>query len=662
MKCPTSLRKYKPNNITNPHQTYTIESQKQSKKQKGDTPQHRHNNREVNQYQNKTPSYHSNTYQDNCSMEGNCPNLVLIQKLQKHISEIAKENVNLKQINDYFLKQFSKNSNIFRYENNCLPSLTEHTPLEKPKLNLFQVVQSAIEKQEIKELKKPSKSNEIIPCNDKKNTNHLKIILQNKAELKKQNEQMSFHQKQGKEVSLLKIDESKPYLPKKKFDYFQFLTKPKQKSANDHYDYLNNLVKHKNVKLNQLDSRVSFLACDIPYLRNLITCDTFKQMKKIAQNKSVFASSICSLSSSKLENVCDYITGIIADYDQGMNLIIRLKVLLNILFSRHHIESLSISMNYLLASGRSALECQKVFIYLYDPLIDSLVIYHEEHEKVMQRNFDKTKDIIGYTFTKIKLQKIDDLSYDARFDKENDRDLCFYSKSMLCSPLLDEEGKCLGVLQAINKIHHNSKDIMFSVDDEELMMLYTRYCEEIIQSTLQYERKVTYTNQMKLLMKYSLDIKHCDTIPKLLSLSCKVLGELWSVKIAQVVLVNHCKGKNIDKERINEGFVSYDENDTKCDKPFTGLLRKCYEMKNNVICASSFDDKSYNHSVDIECCFSIITFPIYESNYGEMIAIGQVGTTLKFSKLTANYLHPNEVTIIAMFSRIISSAFEDKEK
>lgn len=128
-------------------------------------------------------------------------------------------------------------------------------------------------------------------------------------------------------------------------------------------------------------------------------------MKKISQNKSVFASSILSLSSSKPENVCDYITGIILDYDLSINLIISLNRLLGILFNRHQDQSLSSSLTYLWSSGRWVVECQKVFIYLYAPLIDSLVIHHEDHERVMQKHFDKTKDIIGHTFTKVKLKK-----------------------------------------------------------------------------------------------------------------------------------------------------------------------------------------------------------------------------------------------------------------
>lgn len=59
--------------------------------------------------------------------------------------------------------------------------------------------------------------------------------------ISKQIEEVSGHQhKDSKETSLEKVKEIKHNLPKKKFDYFKFLTKPKQKSGNDHYNYLNN--------------------------------------------------------------------------------------------------------------------------------------------------------------------------------------------------------------------------------------------------------------------------------------------------------------------------------------------------------------------------------------------------------------------------------------
>lgn len=45
----------------------------------------------------------------------------------------------------------------------------------------------------------------------------------------------------------------------------------------------------------------------------------------------------------------------------------------------------------------------------------------------------------------------------------------------------------------------------------------------------------------------------------------------------------------------------------------------------------------------------MITFPIYESKYGDIIGIGQVGATFRFSKLMPNYLHQNEVQFCLNF-------------
>ena len=48
--------------------------------------------------------------------------------------------------------------------------------------------------------------------------------------------------------------------------------------------------------------------------------------------------------------------------------------------------------------------------------------------------------------------KIDDVHLDGRFDPSMDKETGYRTRSMLCVPMIDTKGECIGVIQAINKV------------------------------------------------------------------------------------------------------------------------------------------------------------------------------------------------------------------
>ena len=48
--------------------------------------------------------------------------------------------------------------------------------------------------------------------------------------------------------------------------------------------------------------------------------------------------------------------------------------------------------------------------------------------------------------------KIDDVHLDSRFDPSMDKETGYRTRSMLCVPMIDNKGECIGVIQAINKV------------------------------------------------------------------------------------------------------------------------------------------------------------------------------------------------------------------
>ena len=57
---------------------------------------------------------------------------------------------------------------------------------------------------------------------------------------------------------------------------------------------------------------------------------------------------------------------------------------------------------------------------------------------------------MGACFTEARIIRIEDAYLEERFNKEIDKKTNYRTKSILCCPLINNEGDCFGVIEAIN--------------------------------------------------------------------------------------------------------------------------------------------------------------------------------------------------------------------
>ena len=62
---------------------------------------------------------------------------------------------------------------------------------------------------------------------------------------------------------------------------------------------------------------------------------------------------------------------------------------------------------------------------------------------------------------------------DPRFNKAIDKKTGYYTKNILCMPILDNEGEVVGVAQIVNKMSSDQKG--FSAADEEVSLLLLQF-------------------------------------------------------------------------------------------------------------------------------------------------------------------------------------------
>ncbi|KNC50844.1 cAMP and cAMP-inhibited cGMP 3',5'-cyclic phosphodiesterase 10A [Thecamonas trahens ATCC 50062] len=104
--------------------------------------------------------------------------------------------------------------------------------------------------------------------------------------------------------------------------------------------------------------------------------------------------------------------------------------------------------------------------------------------------FPITAGIAGAVASTGKLVNIPDAYADPRFNPEVDKRTGYRTRSILCAPILDQEGKLLGVAQLVNKCPRSSAGgpVPFSASDEHLLAGFAMFCGIALHNATMMER------------------------------------------------------------------------------------------------------------------------------------------------------------------------------
>lgn len=101
-------------------------------------------------------------------------------------------------------------------------------------------------------------------------------------------------------------------------------------------------------------------------------------------------------------------------------------------------------------AGRTALDCERATVFLYDPQRDEL--YSKVATGTGEIRFPTARGIAGEVVKTRSIVLVNDAYADSRFNPDVDRDTGFRTRDMLTLPLIAPDGEVVGVLQLLNKI------------------------------------------------------------------------------------------------------------------------------------------------------------------------------------------------------------------
>ena len=132
------------------------------------------------------------------------------------------------------------------------------------------------------------------------------------------------------------------------------------------------------------------------------------------------------------------------------------------------------------------MDSERSSIFVFDPLNNQLTSYSSLDLGKLEIRMPKSTGVAGWVFEHRMPAVINDAYDDSRFYRGVDDMTGFRTRNMICSPMIDDNGKCLGTIQSLNK-----KSGDFTTDDLELLDVTARLVAVILNKNKAYDEMLT---------------------------------------------------------------------------------------------------------------------------------------------------------------------------
>lgn len=161
-------------------------------------------------------------------------------------------------------------------------------------------------------------------------------------------------------------------------------------------------------------------------------------------------------------------------------LVTELSQLLNLVTSLDTVLAVSMyKLNHYMDSERSS-------IFVFDPFNKQLTSYSSLDLAKLEIRMSKSTGVAGWVFEHRMPAVINNAYDDSRFYRGVDDMTGFRTRNMICTPMIDDNGKCIGTIQSLNK-----KSGDFTTDDLEMLNVTARFVAVALNKNRDYDEMLT---------------------------------------------------------------------------------------------------------------------------------------------------------------------------
>ena len=423
-----------------------------------------------------------------------------------------------------------------------------------------------------------------------------------------------------------------------------FRSKLPNYNPNDYYEIINNYTKKQKFQSLTKEINSSYISLDIDMLEILNNNTSLKKLEYLSKNDENFIKVCKTGTNDILFKYCDYINLLINDYKEVIKVCTRMKDLIK--GSINLIESIvaNDSSKKFIEIACYILKCDRISLFIYDKNSDKLILVTAEGLNRAQIKMETSRGIIGNCFTECKVIRIEDAYLDERFDKEIDRQTNYRTKTLLCYPLVDKEGECIGVIEAINK--YNS---VFTDDDQEILKILSQQAASIFKNVSSHKNNRHLVVSLYTLIDYSIKINYVNNIYEFCNLTENLVLNIFNCLEAAIYFV---KDRKLIRFFKNNEYKFYDIN--------YGIVGRVIKSKEIIGYKSLFNVKELNTLIDLTSSDGLLTFPIMGKKTKEVCCVIQApfgGEINKYGKPKENSMN-----IIKKLSKCVKNwIFKNKD-
>ena len=412
----------------------------------------------------------------------------------------------------------------------------------------------------------------------------------------------------------------------------------------DYYELINNYTKKQKFQSLTKEINSSYISLDIDMMEILNNNTSLKKLEYLSKNDENFIKVCKTGTNDILFKYCDYINLLINDYKEIIKVCTRMKDIIK--GGVNLIESIvsNNSSKKFIEITCDILKCDRISLFIYDKNSDKLILLTSEGLNRAQIKMDKTRGIVGNCFTECKVIRIEDAYLDERFDKEIDKQTNYRTRTLLCYPLVDKEGECIGVIEAMNK--YNS---VFTDDDQEILKILSQQASSIFKNVSSKNNNQHLVITLYTVLDYSIKINFVENIYEFYKLTENLILNIFNCLEAAIYFIKD--GKLVRFLKNNE-YKIYDMN--------FGIIGRVIKSKEIIGYKSIMNVKEHNTLIDLTSPDGLLTFPILAKKTKDVCCVIQAPFGGEINK----YGKPKEASmnIIKKLSKCIKNwLYKNKE-
>jgi signal transduction histidine kinase len=196
-------------------------------------------------------------------------------------------------------------------------------------------------------------------------------------------------------------------------------------------------------------------------------------------------------------------------------------------------------LDYILQRVTDVMDADRSTLYLVDSEKGELVSkIAQDMPKKGEIRLKIGQGIAGYTAETGKLVNIQDAGNDTRFDNTFDAITGYTTRNMLCSPMINNQGKIIGVIQVLNKI-----DGWFEREDEDILMAFSSQSAVAIENARLQEDLKKRMDELEMLHGMEIKIGHLFELDDILHTLLEDSMKTMEVESSSVILIDRKDGE-----------------------------------------------------------------------------------------------------------------------